>query len=65
MQWIFTPVSPWASTVVICDNDLEMSLPLFLYPRGSGYKKYIRVGYNIISIRIISLFVYFTYIIYI
>jgi hypothetical protein len=33
-----------------------------LYPRGRGYKEGNRVGYNTISIRTLSLLVYFTYI---
>jgi hypothetical protein len=37
-------------------------LPLFSYPRGQGYKEGIRIGYNMISIRTLSLVTYFTYI---
>jgi hypothetical protein len=37
-------------------------LPLFSYPRGQGYKEGIRTGYNMISIRTLSLVTYFTYI---
>jgi hypothetical protein len=34
-------------------------LPLLLYPRGRGYKEGNRVSYNMISIRTLSLLVYF------
>jgi hypothetical protein len=37
-------------------------LPLHLYPKGRGYKEDNRVGYNMISIRTLSLLTYFTYI---
>jgi hypothetical protein len=36
--------------------------PLLLYSWGRGYKEGSRVGYNMISIRILSLLAYFTYI---
>jgi hypothetical protein len=41
---------------------LGMPLPLVLYTRGWGYKEGNRVGYNMISIRNLSLFAYFTYV---
>jgi hypothetical protein len=41
---------------------LGVPLPLLLYARGRGYKEDIRVGYNMIPIKIISLLSYFTYI---
>jgi hypothetical protein len=41
---------------------LGVPLPLLLYARGCGYKEDIRVGYNMIPIKIISLLSYFTYI---
>jgi hypothetical protein len=40
---------------------LVVPLPILLYPRR-GYKECNRVGYNMISIRTLSLLVYFTYI---
>jgi hypothetical protein len=43
--------------VVTCP--LGVPLPLLLYPRGRGYKEGNRVGYNIISIRTLSLLTYF------
>jgi hypothetical protein len=49
--------------VIVCRTcPLWMPLPLILYPRGREYKKSNRVGYNMISIRILSLPDYFTYI---
>jgi hypothetical protein len=41
--------------------DLGVPLPLLLYQGGRGYKKGNRVGYNMISIRTLSLLTYFTY----
>jgi hypothetical protein len=41
----------------------EVPLPLLLYPKGGrGYKEGNRVSYNVIPIRTLSLFAYFTYI---
>jgi hypothetical protein len=46
-----------AVVVVLCG----VPLPLLLYPRDRGYKEGNRVGCNMISIRTLSLLVYFTY----
>jgi hypothetical protein len=47
---------------LILTSPLWVPLPLLLYSRGRGYKEGNRVGYNMISIRTLPLFAYFTYI---
>jgi hypothetical protein len=51
-----------AVIVVFVVPPLGVPLPLLLYLRGRSYKKDNRVGYNMITIRTLSLLVYFTYI---
>jgi hypothetical protein len=50
------------SIKIVFSCPLLVPLPLLLYPRGQGYKEGNRIGYNMISIRTLSLLIYFTYI---
>jgi hypothetical protein len=52
----------WKLVLQFLDLSYRGASTPFLYPREWGYKEGNRVGYNMIPIRILSLFTYFTYI---
>jgi hypothetical protein len=52
-----------AIVLQLCFSPRGASTFVFVFKRR-GYKKGNRVGYNMISIRTLSLFIYFTYIFY-